>query len=155
MTPAQQTALEALAGRPLTPAEVAMAEARQDGTLADSISAGRTGKASREIGDGTVVATLGVTDGSVFMYRLRALANTALPADATPEQITPVALAQQAVSSLNKTGFDVGSDAGQAGIDLFVGTLLTADQAAKLKALGWQAAPVSAIVVSNILNSVD
>ena len=42
MTPAQQTALEALAGRPMTAAEVSLASSRADGALATSLSVGRT-----------------------------------------------------------------------------------------------------------------
>ena len=42
MTPAQQSALEALAGRPMTAAEIALAAARADGALAASLSVGRT-----------------------------------------------------------------------------------------------------------------
>ena len=42
MTPAQQTALEALAGRPMTAAEVALASSRADGALATSLSVNRT-----------------------------------------------------------------------------------------------------------------
>jgi hypothetical protein len=46
MTPSQQAALETLAGRTLTPGEVAMAGARMDSDLANSLSAGRTVVAS-------------------------------------------------------------------------------------------------------------
>ena len=42
MTPAQQTALEALAGRLMTAAEVTLASSRADGALATSLSVGRT-----------------------------------------------------------------------------------------------------------------
>ena len=42
MTPAQQTALETLTGRPLTAAEVLLASDRSDAALAQSLSAGRT-----------------------------------------------------------------------------------------------------------------
>ena len=42
MTPTQQTALEALAGRPLTQAEIALGEGREDASLAYSLSIGRT-----------------------------------------------------------------------------------------------------------------
>ena len=42
ITAAQQAALEALTGRSLTAAEVSLASARSDATLAQSLSAGRT-----------------------------------------------------------------------------------------------------------------
>lgn len=42
MTPAQQSSLEALAGRLMTAAEVTLANGRADGALAASLSVGRT-----------------------------------------------------------------------------------------------------------------
>ena len=42
MTPNQQTALEALAGRPMTASEITLASSRADGALATSLSVSRT-----------------------------------------------------------------------------------------------------------------
>lgn len=108
----------------------------KDQAIADILNAGRAPKiVRREVGDGAISLAMGTTAGPVFLFKLRRLAATALPGDATDEQIAPVAIAQQAVASLSKNGFDVGDPAVRAGIDTFVGVLLTADQAAAIKAL--------------------
>lgn len=90
---------------------------------------------SKEVGDGAIALALGPTAGPVFLYKLRRLADTVLPEGATDEQIAPVAVAQQVISSLAKTGFDVGNKEVRAGIDLFIGPLLTPEQAESIKSL--------------------
>lgn len=70
MTPAQQAALETLAGRVLTADEITAADAlldpdsRNDVALAALISAGRTKHVPTELGVGTVLATLGPGAGA-------------------------------------------------------------------------------------------
>lgn len=68
MTPAQQAALEALAGRALTTDEAAAAAplvaARNDVALAALVSTGRTRHVPTEIGVGTVLATIGPGAGA-------------------------------------------------------------------------------------------
>lgn len=65
MTPAQQSALEGVAGRPLTAPEIEQIDPlldpnnRNDTAIAAILSAGRTRPVPTEIGVGTVLATLG------------------------------------------------------------------------------------------------
>lgn len=67
MTPVQQTALEDMAGRPLTALEVGYAQSRNDGVLAASLSAGRTAKSDYWITDVGLVADLVSATGSTAM----------------------------------------------------------------------------------------
>lgn len=110
--------------------------AEKDQAIADILNAHRPPSVGRrEVGDGAIALALGMPAGPVFLYRLKQIAATQLPADAPIEQIAPVAVAQQVVSSLARSSFDVGDDEVRKGIDLFVGVLLNADQAIAIKAL--------------------
>lgn len=108
---------------------------RDDGAIADALSQGRTKVVSREVGDGAIALALGTQAGPLFLYKLKKLAATVLPDDATDAQIIPVAIAQQAVESLAKVGFDVGNPDVRAGLSMFEGTLLTSEQIDAIKAL--------------------
>ena len=108
---------------------------RDDGAIAAALSQGRTKVVSREVGDGAIALALGTQAGPLFLYKLKKLAATVLPDDATDEQIIPVAIAQQAVESLAKVGFDVGNPDVRAGLSMFEGTLLTSEQIEAIKAL--------------------
>ena len=108
---------------------------RDDGAIATALSQGRTKVVSREVGDGAIALALGTQAGPLFLYKLKKLADTVLPDDATDEQIIPVAIAQQAVESLAKVGFDVGNPDVRAGLSMFEGTLLTSEQIEAIKAL--------------------
>lgn len=108
---------------------------RDDGAIASALSQGRTKVVSSEVGDGAIALALGTQAGPLFLYKLKKLAATALPDDATEEQIIPVAQAQQAVESLAKVGFDVGDPDVRSGLSLFEGTLLTSAQIEAIKAL--------------------
>lgn len=108
---------------------------RDDGAIASALSQGRTKVVSSEVGDGAIALALGTQAGPLFLYKLKKLAATALPDDATEEQIIPVAQAQQAVESLAKVGFDVGNPDVRSGLSLFEGTLLTSAQIEAIKAL--------------------
>lgn len=108
---------------------------RDDGAIASALSQGRTKVVSREVGDGAIALALGTQAGPLFLYKLKKLAATVLPDDATEEQIIPVAQAQQAVESLAKVGFDVGNPDVRSGLSLFEGTLLTSAQIEAIKAL--------------------
>ena len=108
---------------------------RDDGAIAAALSQGRTKVVSREVGDGAIALALGTQVGPLFLYKLKKLAATVLPDDATDEQIIPVAIAQQAVESLAKVGFDVGNPDVRAGLSMFEGTLLTSEQIEAIKAL--------------------
>ena len=117
---------------PKIPAEIARAN---DQAIADILSTGRTKVVSREVGDGAIALALGTQAGPLFLYKLKKLAATVLPDDATDAQIIPVAIAQQAVESLAKVGFDVGNPDVRAGLSMFEGTLLTPEQIEAIKAL--------------------
>lgn len=123
-----------------------------DQKVAEIINKDRPPKVvSKEIGDGALSLALGTPAGPVFMYQLRRIAATQLALGATMDQIVPVAIAQQAVESLGKQGFDVGSPGVRAGIDMMVGLLLTADQANAIKALAEVPDVISAADVSRAL----
>ena len=108
---------------------------RDDGAIADALSQGRTKVVSREVGDGAIALALGTQAGPLFLYKLKKLAATTLPDNATDAQIIPVAVAQQAVESLAKVGFDVGNPDVRSGLSMFEGTLLTSEQIEAIKAL--------------------
>lgn len=71
MTPQQQSALAALAGRALTPAEVeqitALVAAGATQAIADILSVGRTRVQHTEVGNGTVLEALGLTVGNALL----------------------------------------------------------------------------------------
>lgn len=75
MTPAQQAALEGIAGRPLTAQEIEQINprldpsGRDDVAIASMLSAGRTRSVPTEIGIGTVLAVVG-EGGGAFLDRL-------------------------------------------------------------------------------------
>ena len=130
---------------PKVAADVARAN---DQAIADILNVDRTKLVSMEIGDGAISLALGVPAGPLFLYKLRKLADTVLADDATDETIAPVAIAQQVVRSLAKTGLDVGDAAVRSGLSLFEGTLLTAEQVATIKALAEVEDPLTADVIS-------
>lgn len=123
----------------------------KDRQIAALLGAGRTRIASREIGDGEIALALGIPAGPVFLYELERAAETPPAADATPEQIAQHAVARQAWRSVQKAAFDVGRAEVRAALDLFVGVLLTAEQAAAIKALAEQVDIVTAEQVSRAL----
>lgn len=107
----------------------------KDKAIAEIVSVGRTKIISKEVGDGAISLALGVPDGPVFLYVLRKLAETELAPEASFAQVVNVAVANQAIRALDKASFDVGNPVVRAGIDSFVGPLLTAEQAAAIKAI--------------------
>ena len=149
MTPTQQTALEALTGRPLSAAEVTMAQARQDATLAQSLSAGRT------VRDTISIANFLAWSASTGT---RAVIEDAAHLPGSPYYAT---LRSSALAMLdiinNKTDLDVSaSQIGQGNVGMLnawvtVGAITPAQEAALL-ALGVHPALVSADAVTTILN---
>jgi len=106
-----------------------------DAAIAAILSDGRTRIVSREIGDGAVAVALGIPGGPVFLYQLELTANANPGESATYEQIARISIARQTWRSLQKASLDIGNPVVRAGIDVMVGTLLTADQAAAVKSL--------------------
>lgn len=98
MTPAQQSALEALVGRPLTADEVAHAEARNDGLLAATLTYDEI--VSREIGRGAILAAMR-PNGGLFIGTLRDIG-------ATRPRTEQSANVEESVGLIDIGQFDVG-----------------------------------------------
>ena len=158
MTPAQKSALEALNGAALTSAQeaaiVPLLAAGNHAGIAHVLSLGRVKIASREIGDGALCIALGDPDGPVLMLRLQLIAQTPITQTTTEAEFTLIARVQQALRSLARVGFDVGSTAVRESLDGFVGSLLTQAQADALKALAEQPDPIQHEAVSAALRGV-
>ena len=108
----------------------------KDQSIADILNQGRAPKIiKREVGDGLISLALGVPAGPVFLMQLEMLSNMPVTQETPLEQMAQIAVARQAWRSLIKGGFDVGDMTVRAGLDMFVGSLLTAEQASAIKAL--------------------
>ena len=126
--------------------------AAKDAAIAELISAARPKVVTPHMsGSGEVSLALGVPAGQLFMFKLKRLAETVLPDEATDEQIAPVAIAQQVVDSLINSTLDLGNAEVRAGMELFNGLLLTTEQITTLKALAETQSTVSASDVSRAL----
>lgn len=153
MTPAQQAALEALAGRPIGAGEVLLAQARADGDLAAAISVGRSRLHPRLVSERGVLEALGPIEGDVVLTALESITS----ADVLPESARPYYGAiRRGVAWLKGDGLDMGSPTTRQMLDLLAAVgLVGAASAATLKALGTTPDPVSADQVSAILNRED
>lgn len=124
----------------------------KDQAIADILNQGRAPKiVKREVGDGLISLALGVPDGPVFLMQLEMLSNLPVTQETPLEQLAQIAVARQAWRSLIKGGFDVGDMTVRAGLDMFVGSLLTAEQASAIKALAESPDIVTAADVSRAL----
>lgn len=140
MTPTQQTALEALAGRAMTAAEVTLATQREDSALAASLSVGLTATVSPTwVSARTVLAYC--TDGAAILDALAGAAST-------------VSAVKWALPYIQGTdGIDMGLPASiQMLNQLQAANVLTTAQVTELKNLAVKPAPISVSTVSNILN---
>lgn len=146
----QQTALQALAGRSLTTAEINLANIRDDADLAASLSVGLTTTVSKLIGPGAVMNALGAANGAAFLDAMTSLSST-------------ISAIKWGLALLNAGVFDVGDPTSIAIINLLVsgGTLGSAtiaantiSQATATALLNLAVAPLTISVdqVSNILN---
>ena len=150
MTPSQQTAIETMTGRAMTAAEVTMATARQDGTLAASLSAGRT------VQGGVPISTFA---GWCAQTGLRAVVEDAAN---SPTSIYRTALRSSALAILDilhgaAASLDLSASAqGQANVGMLSAWVtagaITAAQEAQLVSLATQPAPIATAAVSAILN---
>ena len=121
----------------------------KDQAIADILNQGRAPKIiKREVGDGLISLALGVPAGPVFLMQLEMLSNMPVTQETPLEQMAQIAVARQAWRSLIKGGFDVGDMTVRAGLDMFVGSLLTAEQASAIKALAESPDIVTAADVS-------
>lgn len=140
MTPAQQTALEAVAGRALTQAEIdaitPLLPDRNDVEIAAILSVGRVTTAYTEIGNGLILATIGLTSGNTLLDYLAT--------DATFRHVR---------SLLEQGRLDVSSSLVRGALDSFaVGGVITQAEANALKALAETPNPIHYNAVSDALN---
>ena len=146
MTPAQQSSLEALAGRALTTAEAAWANSRADGTLAVSLSAGRTAQ--------------GTVPTPAFAAWCSATGLRAVIEDTSKNLVSPQrsgALALLDLLSWPSNGLDLSSSRiGQGNLAMLaawvIAGLVTPAQSAALTALAATPAPLDYNAISNILS---
>lgn len=140
MTPAQQSALEAVAGHALTQAEIDAIDPllldRNDVEIAAILSVGRVATAHTEIGNGLILATIGLTSGNTLLDYLAT--------DATFRHVRPL---------LEQGRLDVGSALVRGALDQFAAEgVITQAEANALKALAETPNPIQYNAVSDALN---
>jgi len=154
MTPAQQTALEAVAGRALTPGEIVAIDAllpvRNDVQIAAILSAGRVTLTPHEIGERGILDVLGPVAGDAFLSALESITG----ADQLPAPLQPFYGAiRRGVAWLKTNGLDIGSPTTRALLDSLAnfgivdGTAVTA-----IKARAEQPDPIHYNAISDALN---
>lgn len=115
---------------------------RDDVAIAAALSVGRWRYRHTEAGFGTILSAIGPVDGAALLDTLAAIKSGNRPL-------------YWAWYLLERGVFDFGTPATQAQMDALVAAgVLSADNAAKLKALGVEPDPVSVAVVSDELNRV-
>lgn len=172
MTPAQQAALEALAGRALDTGELApldpLVAARNDVAIASALSAGRVRIAERRVSELGVRRALGVVDASRLLGILKASAAAADAGTVEPwlaAVLTGLGVQagdhpayQETVGSAwrwltQPDGLDVGSAAARDMLDLIAaGNGAAAPACVAIKALAEQPDPIHVGAVSDALN---
>lgn len=140
MTPAQQSALEAVAGRALTGDEIAAIDPllpdRNDVEIAAILSVGRVTTTYTEIGNGLILATIGLASGNTLLDYLTT--------DATFRHVRPL---------LEQGRLDVSSSLVRGALDNFAaGGVITQAEADALKALAETPNPIHYNAVSDSLN---
>ncbi len=143
MTPQQQTALESLVGRSLTPAEITELDTllpdRNDVAIAALLSQGRVKTQPTPIGIGTVLAVM-APDGGDFLNALEAMG----PTDAN---------VKWALEMIKQATFDVGHPVTRLQLQAFAGAIPTmADAVVALLAVAESADPINFNAVSDALN---
>ena len=154
MTPAQQSALETVAGRALTAGEIVAIDAlladRNDIQIAAILSAGRVTLTPHEMGERGILDLLGPVDGDAFLSALESITS----ADQLPAPLRPYYGAiRRGVSWLKTDGLDVGSAATRSLLDGMAGAgIVDAAAVAAIKARAEQADPINYNAVSDALN---
>jgi hypothetical protein len=160
MTLEQQAALEALAGRALTQAEVEQitplvaADVRNDSAVAAILSAGRTEVYSRMTSARGVAEFYpgGPIGAEIVLMKLEG-ARDAMLASADQEQQVFGSLLRRQLGFLAGEGLDFGSAALRGMLDQFAALgILTADEVAGLKAIAVRPAPLDVRAVTLALN---
>lgn len=156
MTPTQQSALETLAGRAMTASEVTMAGARQDATLAASLSVGRTVQ-----GSVTPSQFLAWSAATGLRATIEDIAAGLIPAGSSLVAGQVQALRPTALAMLDciRSGISLdlsSSVTGQGNLQMLGAWVtqgaMTAAQEAQLVGLAKTAAPISTDQVSSVLN---
>ena len=122
-----------------------------DAAIAAILSSERVTIAQRQIDDGDAAIALGIPAGPLFLYQLEQAGQSAPEPGATAQQIALYAVARQAWRSLTRGTFEIGNPVVRQAIDSMVGTLLTEDQAAAVKALAEVPQTISAADVSRAM----
>ena len=146
MKPAQKLKLEELAGRAMTTAELAMANGREDGALARSLSSGRTSQ--------------GIVPTPVFANWCSSTGLRAVIEDTSKSLTSPLRSSALAILDLLKwgtLGLDLSaSTMGQSNIAMLstwiTAGIVTSAQSNALMALAATSAPLDINTISNILN---
>ncbi len=157
MTPTQQTALEALAGRALTEGEVssigAMVDAWNTQGIADALSVGRKAVRPRMTSARGIAELMpgGPAAAEVILMKLEAAAATMLASADQPTKVTGSLLKRQ-LGFLAGEGLDFGSAALRGMLDQFAAaSILTSDEVAGLKAIAEQPDPITHMQVAHAL----
>ena len=149
MTPAQQSALEAVAGRTLTAQEYvdidSLLPERNDVAIAAILSTGRTRIESKQIGRGTILAVMAPM-GGLFIGTLRDIG------DIRPRTMDSANVAE-VVGLIDRGEFDVGMEASRAQLQIFAAANVDmAPGIAALLAVAEVANPIHYNTVSDALN---
>lgn len=159
MTPTQQSALAALAGRALTEAEVAQIDAllpaRRDDLIAAVLSAGRTEVHPRMTSARGLAELMpgGPLAAETVLLKLEAARDSMLASGDAQQRVMGSLLRRQ-LGFLANDGLDFGSSALRSMLDQFGALgILTADEVGDLKSIGVRAAPLSTSQVSDALNA--
>lgn len=115
-----------------TPEQIA---ARDHDGIAAAVNVGRKRRNSREIGNGTILETLGLTAGNALLDVINSVPDF--------RHVKPLVEQGRLV---------ISSPLVQATVDSLVPTVLTQAQADALKALGWDADPVTPAQVAAALD---
>lgn len=166
MTPAQQTALEALVGRSLSAADIEVIDPllpeRRDDLIAARLSMGRVRLDATEItprGSAALFPSLGGLPGALaFQKALRQLTAFAAAAKASQDEVTSLLgeAVEEQLAGYRTRGLDFSVPALRGMLDLIASKGgLSAEQAAGFKALAERPHPLSTNEVSDALNRAE
>lgn len=154
MSPDQKNALESLAGRGLSVAEIAvldpLLDVRDDVAIAAVLSTGRVTVVSHRIGELGILDLLGPVAGDAFLTALEAITGP----ETLPEPLRPYTGAiRRGVCWLKTDGLDVGSATARVLLDaLAAGGVLDGGAVTAIKASAERASPIPYAAVSDALN---
>jgi hypothetical protein len=154
MDATQQTKLEALSGKSLTQAELAMANDRQDNALAESLSVERTHLVSAMHTELMVLDLLGPVAGGAFLDGLDSFVSAGYGACPAPLQPYFSAIKRSVAALYKEPGLDFGSANTQGVLDLLAQSgIVAAGSSAVLKSIAVHPNPITVDQVSEVLNS--